>query len=163
VTAPIYGTPEDWRRERPAEANARRVVEVDPTVTRPEPRLLDTGKRVAEQFVSDHMSTTRRRRPLAEFVAEALQAAERVGEERADARYSDLLDRIAGVVRQRTDLAAEQDRQAQRRLDRGLPGTDHSRWAAELRSQADAIRSTLDPAEQAEVAGRVQALQAEQS
>jgi hypothetical protein len=129
-------------------------------VTRPEPRLLDTGKRVAEQFVSDHMSTTRRRRPLAEFVAEALQAAERAGEERADARYSALLDRIAATVRQRQDLAADKEREHQATAP-GVYRDVLGSWVAELHGQVDAIRSVLDPAEQAEVAGRVQRLREE--
>jgi hypothetical protein len=126
-----------------------------------DPRLLDAGKRVAEEFVSDHMSPAHRSRPLAEHVADALAHAERQAEARADARYSALLDRIAGVVEQRQALAATRDRVAEQ-VERENPkrAREHARWAAELRSQVDAIRSTLDPAEAAEVGLRVEALHA---
>lgn len=127
-----------------------------------DPRLLDAGKRVAERFVSDHMGSAHRSRPLAAHVADALAHAEEQARAAADARYSALLDRIAGVVAQRQDLAVRKDRAAERNASAGnvLLSGSFARWAAELRSQVDAIRSTLDPAEQAEVAGRVQALTA---
>jgi hypothetical protein len=127
-----------------------------------DPRLLDAGKRVAERFVSDHMGSAHRSRPLAEHVADALQHAEQQAEARADARYSALLDRIAAVVEQRQDLAADKDRRAERLASVGNDQSAQSfaRWATELRSQVDAIRSTLDPAEAAEVGLRVEALRA---
>jgi hypothetical protein len=127
-----------------------------------DPRLLDAGKRVAEEFVSDHMSPAHRSRPLAEHVADALAHAEQQARERADARYSALLDRIAGVVHQRQALAAVQDGRAVRHRGAGRTGqaSGCERWAAELRSQVDAIRSTLDPAEAAEVGLRIQVLAA---
>jgi hypothetical protein len=109
-------------------------------------RLLDAGKRVAERFVSDHMGSAHRSRPLAAHVADALAHAEEQAAAAADARYSALLDRIAGVVEQRQHLAAA--------------WAAETRWAAELRSQVDAIRSTLDPAEAAEVGLRVERLRA---
>lgn len=127
-------------------------------VTEPSRRLADRylqdGALVAQTYAGqDRLDPARP--PLSVLVAEALALAERKGEQRADARYSALLDRIAGVVAQRQDLAVEQDRIAERD-----ESPAHARWSDELRSQVDAIRSVLDPAEQAEVAGRVERLRA---
>jgi hypothetical protein len=151
----------------PVSAPGPRRVLAGGGVSAPEPRrrladeYLDAGALVAQEFVGqDRLDPTRP--TLGALVAEALALAERKGEQRVDARYSALLDRVAAVVRQREDLAVEQERLALAHgEDLDDPSAPHVRWANDLRGQVGAIRSVLDPAEVAEVAGRVQALRAE--
>jgi hypothetical protein len=123
-------------------------------------RYLDDGALVAQKWVElDRWDPARP--SLGVLVAESLAAAEKRGAATSDARYSSLLDRIAGVVDQRQRLAVEQERLALAAgEDLDDPSSPRVRWANDLRGQVEAIRSTLDPAEQAEVAGRVQQLAA---
>ncbi len=130
-------------------------------------RVLDEGAKVAQQYAGQDRWEPDRA-PLSVLIAQSLADAERRGEERAraeaDARYSALLDRVAGVIRQRQDLAVERERVADRRRAEGKVESKFAedRWAAELRSQVDAIRCVLDDAEQAEVTRRVEQLRQEQ-
>lgn len=105
-------------------------------------RLLDEGTLVAQQYVEqDRLDPARP--TLGALVAEAIAAAERRGEQRAD--DTRLRTRLEALIEQRTALRDERVQVARKYLDVGnlAPAASELRWAADLDGQIGALRVLL--------------------